>query len=421
MNISAESLRICNFCCTFAADFIIEQFIEVTYTLIVILVVLLVLSYLLSHHDLFNPALLTSALWLAGVAMFQLLPNSLPPLHKQFLLSLILWSIGLVLGALVTQSCNYRKHKWQCSGTIKDLYFWLSILCIPLLINFVYQAITYGTSGNIAMDLRMATLGSNSHMDGDVYTPLYYVLWVVTYLLYLIDVDRYHWRRATIMGSLVLLFSIATMSKALILTFGLMTLYILFRKKFISTRVIVITGACLLVVMLVIHAIRQSQTMDEEQVVSIFEQYILRGFCAYDTLTPRSSENWGENVFRLYYAVSYKLGLSNIEPINPLLPWVSKPAPTNTYSTLYPFFKDFGYAGVGGFSVLLGLMLGVVYKKAQTDNSFFIILYAYVLIMVIMQYAAEYFFTNLAGHIKFVAILAVPYIVGTNKLLVKNA
>jgi oligosaccharide repeat unit polymerase len=329
----------------------------------------------------------------------------------------MIWSIGLVVGIWLTQSCSYKEHKWECSSTIKDLYFWISILCIPFFIYFVYQAITYGTSGNIAMDLRMATLGSNSHVGGDLYTPLYYVLWVVTYLLYLNDINRDHWRRAVILGFLVLLFSIATMSKALILTFGLMTLYILFRKKIISTRAILITGACLLVVMLAIHAIRQSQTMDEEQVVSIFEQYILRGFCAYDTLTPKSSEHWGENVFRLYYAVSYKLGFSDIEPINPLLPWVSKPAPTNTYSTLYPFFKDFGYAGVGIFAVLLGLMLGIVYKKAKSNNSFFIILYAYILIMVVMQYAAEYFFTNLAGHIKFVIILAIPYIVGTQKLL----
>lgn len=390
------------------------------YTLIIILVGLVVLSYILSHRDIFNPALLTALLWLAGLLMFLLLPNSLPPLQKQFLLSLMLWSIGLVVGTWVTQSFSYRVHQWECSLTIRDLYFWLSILCVPLLLHFVYQAITLGSSGNIAMDLRLATLGDNKRIDGDVYTPLYYVLWVVTYLLYLVNIGKdakVANKRAVIMGILVLGFSVATMSKALILTFGLMTLYILYRKQYISTRTILITGACLITVMLAIHGIRQSQTMDQEQVVSIFEQYILRGFCAYDTLKPESSAHWGENVFRLYYAVTYKLGLSNIEPINPLLPWVSKPAPTNTYSTLYPFFKDFGYVGIGVFSVLLGLMLGFVYKKAKGDNSFFIILYAYVLIMVVMQYAAEYFFTNLAGHIKFAILLAIPYIVGTNKLL----
>jgi oligosaccharide repeat unit polymerase len=73
--------------------------------------------------------------------------------------------------------------------------------------------------------------------------------------------------------------------------------------------------------------------------------------------------------------------------------------------------------GIAVFSIFLGLLMGIVYKKAQTKNSFFIVFYAYVLMMVIMQYAAEYFFTNMAGHIKFVILLGIPYIVGTHNLL----
>ena len=389
--------------------------------LIIILVVLLGISYFLSNRDIFNPALLTSALWLVGILLFLFLPNSLPSLQKQFIFSLELWSLGLVVSSWVTQSCVYSTKEWQCSATVRDLYFWISLLFIPSFLIFVYQAIVYGSSGSVAMDLRLAALGSNDRMGGEVYTPFYYVLWTVTYLLYLIDIDKYHWRRAVILGCLVLLFAIGTMSKALILSFGLMTIYVLYRKKYISTKANLIVAVCLVAVMFAIHGIRQSQQMDEEQIVTVVEQYILRGFCAFDTLRPESADHWGENVFRLYYAVTYKLGIATTEPIDPILPWVSKPVSTNTYTTLYPFFKDFGYMGIAVFSIFLGLLLGIAYKKAQTKNSFFIILYAYVLMMVIMQYAAEYFFTNMAGHIKFVILLGIPYIVGTNNLLrIKN-
>ncbi len=388
--------------------------------LFVILCVLLVVAYICSKQDIFSPGVLTASIWLFCLLLFVLLPNSLPALQQQFLLCAGMWSGCFVLSSLSMQSLSYSNKKMQCSVTIRDLYFWISIACIPALLLFAYRAITYGTTDSIALNLRMATLGENTKVGEDTYTPMYYILWLTTYLLYLIDANKKHWKRAVILGCLTLLFGIATMSKAMILTVGIITLFVLYKRGIISTKYILIGGAAVLAMMIVLQGIRHSMFMDKEEVENIFEQYILRGFCAFDTLHSCSSSHFGENVFRIFYAIPYKLGWSSIEPIDPILPWVYEPVATNTYTVMYPFFLDFGYAGVGVFAVVLGAGAGWLYTKSKQGNPFYTILYAYFCVMLVMQYVQDNFFTNLAGHVKFILIVSLPYIVGTNHLLVKR-
>lgn len=388
--------------------------------LLVILSVLLVLAYMCSRQDIFSPGVLTAGIWLFCLLLFVLLPSRLPALQHQFLVCAGMWSGCFVLSSLGMQSLSYTNKQMRCNIAIRDLYFWVSIACVPALMLFAYRAIVYGTTDSIAMNLRLATLGENARVGEATYTPLYYMLWMATYLLYLVDMDRKHWKRTVIMGGLVLLFGVVTMAKAMILAWGIITLYVLYKRGIISTKYILIGGSVVLVMMLVLQGIRQSMSMDKEHVAGVFEQYILRGFCAFDTLQPCSSPHFGENVFRLFYAVPYKLGWSTVEPINPILPWVYKPVVTNTYTVMYPFFLDFGYAGVGIFATLLGLGAGWIYKKSQQGNQFYTILYAYFCVMIVMQYVQDQFFTGLAGHIKFVLIVLLPYIADTNIRSDKN-
>lgn len=388
--------------------------------LFVILCVLLLVAYICSKQDIFSPSVLTAGIWLFCLLLFVVLPNRLPALQQQFLLCAGMWSGCFVLSSLSMQSLSYSSKKMQCSATIRDLYFWISIACIPALLLFVYRAIAYGTTDSMALNLRMATLGENTKVGEDTYTPMYYTLWLATYLLYLIDANKKHWKRTVILGCLTLLFGIATMSKTMILTVGIITLFVLYKRGIISTKYILIGGAAVLAMMIILQGIRHSMSMDKEEVENIFELYILRGFCAFDTLRPCSSPHFGENVFRIFYAIPYKLGWSSIEPIDPILPWVYEPVATNTYTVMYPFFLDFGYVGVGVFAVVLGAGVGWLYKKSEQGNSFYTILYAYFCVMIVMQYVQDNFFTNLAGVIKFVLLLSLPYIVGNYQLLRKK-
>lgn len=136
---------------------------------------------------------------------------------------------------------------------------------------------------------------------------------------------------------------------------------------------------------------------------------------AFDTLTPMSSEHFGENVFRLVYAIGNHFGIISTPPIEVLLPFIKKPIETNTYTTMYPFFKDFGYIGIAVFSSFLGFFYGMVFKKAQQKDAVAIIMYAYFIYMILMQYAEDIFFTGLAGTIKTSLIVLLPFLWYSNK------
>lgn len=376
---------------------------------IVIMLFLLGLSYFTSNRNIFSPGVLTAAIWSFCMLSFALLPHPLPPLQRQCLLGVGLWGSCFTVSALFMQSFRYTPVKTTSSVAVRDLYFWISLLCIPLLLRFAYLAITTGSGGGIAYRLRDAAVnGLNG--SNEPYSPFYYGLWVATYLLYLKDISKDKWFRALVMGGLVLAFGVATMSKTLILNFGIMTLFVLFWRKIISTKHILIGLAVLIVLLVFIQVLRYNLAVDEKNMSSMFELYILRNFNAFDTLKACSAEHFGEHVFRLYYAVTYKFGLSPVAPINPILPWVHYPVSTNTYTVLYPFFLDFGFTGIVVFAILLGSGIGWLYSHHRQGDEIFSLLYAYFCVMLVTQYNGEAFFTNLAGHIKFIILLLIPYI-----------
>lgn len=381
---------------------------------IAILLVLLIAGLLFSRKDILSPAVLTAFIWLTALVCFALLPHPLPPLNKQVLLGIGLWASGLSFGALLTQSFRYSTHTMQMDVRIREIFFWLSLVCLPFLLLFISQALSANVDESPAMRLRLAALG-NGTTKGEPYLPFYYLLWLATYLLYLFENNRRYRIRAFIMGLLVFCFAIGTMSKFLILNLGVITMVALFYKKVIRFRHLAIGAGVLVAVLLVLHAIRQSRSLDGEYTSFLMEQYVLRNFVAFDTLQPYSSEHAGENVFRFFYAVTYRLGISSVEPIDPILPWIYKPVCTNTYTCLYPYFKDFGYWGIGLFAPALGALIGWIYKRHQQGDLFFSMLYAYLSTMLIYQFDGELFFTNMAGHIKFIILLALPFLFGGYK------
>lgn len=246
---------------------------------------LLILSFVCSKQNIFSPGFLTSGIWIICLALFVILPHQLPPLSKQFISALTIWLIFFTLSSLFMQSFAYKTNQIQPNTIIKDLYFWLSIASIPLLVSFAYTAIHTGKSGNWAWDLRTAAIGGET---GEAYTPFYFLIWTATYLLYLVDINKKNWKRVIILGILVLGFGIVSMSKSLILSVFVLTIFILYIKKHITTRHILIGIAVLFVVLIGIQSIRHAIKIDASETENTLVLYILSSMSAFDTLTPNS-------------------------------------------------------------------------------------------------------------------------------------
>ncbi len=390
--------------------------------LLIWLVLLLFVSYLLSNRDLMAPAVVTSGIWIFMLLMFLILKHSLPPLN-QVLLSIFLWTTCFVFAALLVQSLRFSVSSLGekvPSVRIRDIYFLLSVFTYPLLLMFAYHAIKNGETGIWALDLRKAVVDS----EGGPYGGLYLILWKVAYAIELTYYSRKNRLRFYVLLFLYVSMGILLMSKAVFLELALITIIILWYKGKIKMRHLLYSLAALCVLFITLQKMRHHLSSAEGAKNDFFVLYIIGHMSAFDTLEPCSASNFGENVFRIFYAVPYKLGFSEIKPVDTLLPWIEEPINTNTYTGFYPFFVDFGQKGVALFALIFGSLFGWLYKKRKRGGGqFFIILYALLFNGLIMQYVAELFLTNFAAYAYSVLLVMLPFVFtikGNDKLVTNN-
>ena len=302
---------------------------------------------------------------------------------------------------------------------VRNIFLLISTVCYPFLFVWVKQALAVGEYDNWALNLRMAAIGKSA-LGEEIYGGLNIILWQITYTVELIYFTPKKWWRTTLAAIFVLSFGFFTMSKTIFFSFIFMTLCILLFNKKIHIRHIAIGIVLLLAVMVALQSIRHKDSVSsEDQKEDFLVLYALSSMSAFDTLEPCSSEHWGENVFRIYYAVTYKLGLSDIEPIDPILKFIYKPIATNTYTGMYPFYKDFGKTGIAIFGLILGIFYGFLFRKAQKGSKYYLIIYAYVSNMILMQYTGDVVFTGLASLVKYMILTALLFI--PDKITIKKA
>lgn len=375
----------------------------------ILCVFLLILSLILSKNNILSPAVVTSGVWIFCLLLFWTLNHRLPPLSTQFLGSLSIWVALLSIFSLLMQSVSFKVESEEPSSFVRDVFFWISIVTYPAFLFFVRDALAFGNSGNWSSDLRMAAIGKTAHFK-EIYGGIQLIIWQVSYIIELFYYSRKNRNRVFILGFFFLSFAFLTMSKAAFLEFFIKTVCILYFKKKIKVSHILIGIGALFFLMAGLQAVRNSKKADTVDKNDLVVLYVLGNMSAFDTVMPESSTNWGENVFHFYYSAAYKLGFIKDKPKEEaLLPFIKKPISTNTYTGMYPFFKDFGNWGVAVFAILFGLLYGYVFNKAQRGSVFNILLYTTFLQFILMQYVAEMFFTALVGYIKYIILLAIPF------------
>jgi oligosaccharide repeat unit polymerase len=375
--------------------------------LLILFVLLLILGMIVSKNNVFSPSVITPVVWIFCFLLFLMLEHNLPPITKQFFKAISIWVFLLTFFSMLMQSLRVsNKFNYTPSNRMLDIYFWISVCSYPSLLIFAYYAISLGDTGNWAMDLRRAAIGQTQHST-EVYGTLFFALWQVSYLLELFYYSPKNKYRVFILAFFYLSYGVVIMSKIIFLELFLMTICVLYFKKVVTMKHLLIGLGVLFFFFVSFTALRHNTDIAQSSLIRI---YILGNMTAFDTLTPESSAHLGENTFRIYYAIANRLGFSNIEPVGAFQPWIYKPIATNTYTGLYPFFKDFGYWGIGIFAIFYGIFYGWLFKKAQSGNAFFILLFSFLMMAVVMQYASELLFAGLSGKIKFTLFLLFPFL-----------
>lgn len=387
--------------------------------LTILFVLLLVVSLIVSKNNIFSPAVITSAVWLVCLLAFLLLKHKLPPLGGQFLLSIALWVFLLVFFSLLMQSVKFSDTlNYAPSKFVRDLYFWISVFTFPLLLMYAHKAIVLGPTGHWAMDLRLAAVGKTKYFT-EIYSGIHITIWQISYLIELFYYSRKNRVRVFVLGFFIISLAFVLMTKTVIMDFFIMTFCILYFKEKVKLKHFLIGLVAIFFVFVVLQSIRHSTDMagHKNEFVVL---YLLSGMSAFDTLTPFTSVHFGENTFRILYAILHSIRISHIEPICVILPWINKPISTNTYTVMYPFFKDFGYIGVAVFAVFYGTLLGWFFNHSQKRNTFFILLYISFITAIVLQFSGEQIFTNIAGRIKYIILLLIPFLATKYRWFIKK-
>lgn len=380
----------------------------------ILLCILLFGSYWLSQRNVFSPAVLTVSIWLFCLSLFIVLPHTLPPLSGKFLGCLSLWVVGIVLSSLFIQSFRFPVIMEQASLLIRNIYLIITACSLVLFLIWVMEIMHL--NGSWQSNLRMATIGKLKYYEP--YNGFLVIICQVSYALELYYFAFRKWWRLFLPSTFMLLFGFFTLSKIVFFWLFVLTLCVLYFKHYVRLKHMVIGVITLFVVFFALQSIRNKTTFEgREDKNDFIVLYSLSSMSAFDVITPESCKHKGENTFRFIYAISYKLGISSIPPIDPLLPFITKPITTNTYTGMYPYYKDFGIIGIIVAALVSGLLYGFVFKGAQMGSPFFVILYAYVAIIIVQQYVSDSLMTNIVGHIKFCLVLFLPFLVSKYKLL----
>ncbi len=382
---------------------------------------LLILSLYCSGYNIFSPAVITSGIWLFVLVMYFYLGGNLTKLNENSLLPINIWVFVFCFTSLLVQSIKFDSSNLiEPSLLTRKVFYYTSLLTFPLLLFKAYEIVNTSHSLNIFYSLRLAAIGQSKNVDIEDTNPFYVIIWYISYIIELKGFEKKYRHRVIILFIIYLGYAIITMAKVHLLILFCSTIYILYTKRIFSLKIFFIGASFLFLSFFVLQTVRGSSNEKSGTLTNILtnmlDMYLLSPLPALQTILPESSTNVGENTFRFYYAVAYKLGFSDIKPVDTFLPFIDVGTPTNTYTILYPTYKDFGIKGVIFYAIFMGIIFGYVFTKSKYNSSLFIALFAFLLSELIMQYAAEMFLTNLSLNLKRILIVLLPFIISKYRI-----
>lgn len=112
--------------------------------------------------------------------------------------------------------------------------------------------------------------------------------------------------------------------------------------------------------------------------------------------------DYGENTFRFFIAIANSAGITETQPKDLVLPYISSPISSNVYTLYYGYIKDFWYAGIG-LIMLWGYIHSWFYYRA--GRSFFsLYMYSILLYPLVMSFFQDQYMSLLSTWIQLIIL-----------------
>lgn len=371
----------------------------------------------------FSPWSLTLLVWAGILVLIRIEGSLLYPLTSQFYTALALWVPALCFTSFMTytlMSSNKRETliatrnnnltlPIEANHFVFNGLFILSLIMTPLYAWNVYKIVSQFSSEDILNNVRLLA------NEGNGQGILTYSV-VINQLLLIVALWRYPriplWQLIVIIVS-CLMGAMAIMEKGAIFFILLMCFYVMYERRVIKMRTIVVLSAITVIGFYIFNLARQGENSDysqNESFADFIAMYIASPAVAFSRLSADLTPQIGANTFEFFYAVLDKLGIGQFEVHQKLQDFVWVPMPTNVYTVMQPFFIDFGFLGVAFFGALYGIIFGGLYRLYKNGVSIACVLYTYAIYILVLQFYQDNFMLSLSYIIQLtiLTIILVP-------------
>lgn len=355
----------------------------------------------------FSPWAITITIWTAILGFYYLLNTKLYPITSQFYYSFAIWEPIFCICALITYNAFRHQDKddlWSESldfnKTVFNAFFVLSLIITPLYVYRVLQIVMMFSTEDLMNNVRTLAL------YGEGQGLLSYSI-VINQSLFVVALWAHPkvptWQVVTL-ALACLMNSLAIMEKESMFFVFTSVIFVLFEKKVIKLRSILIYAGILVVVFYLFNLGRAeegSKYQEEETLLDFIAMYVLSPPVAFCQLGQELTTQFGTNTFEKIYVFLERFGFSDIVVKEKLQEFVWVPIPTNVYTVFQPFFIDFGYKGVAFFSGVYGCLCGWLYRLYKNKNGIGCALYTYAVFALMLQFYQENFFHSLVFLLQF--------------------
>ena len=383
-------------------------------TLLLLLFISLLIGYRFINRMIFTPWNITLSVWSIVLALYIFVDHGLYNITWQLIFGLTLWVLSFSITSFgAFKYCPENKNpQWKICNQNLDLLLIVCLLLVPYAtFKAIENAIRIDSPQGLFFTLR------EQAVDPKLYTigPIKYFVYVV-YVLFMIEInrDKINKIRLSIASFLGLLFFFITMAKLTFFMFVVSGLYLLYEKKRISLKPILIFFLSFLFLAVLFQTLRgtENEKVDTDSILWFLAVYIVSPMEAFCTDIGNSSMIFGEYTFRPLYNVLSGLGF-NFYVHDAIEPYVYVPLPTNVYTMMSPYFRDFGYWGILIFGMIEGAVTGCLCKLSATGHTVIKYVYTYFLVLIFLQFFEEDVFYGISSiiyvtvivffcHIKFI-------------------
>ncbi|MBO4849400.1 MAG: oligosaccharide repeat unit polymerase [Prevotella sp.] len=363
--------------------------------------------------DVFAPWTITLLVWLAMLLLFQVQGDLLYPLGDQFLTCLLLWVPILVCTSLITyyllpgappdeESTPLMSRRPAFNDVLFNFLYFISMVITPLYLYKIMKVVMMFDLSDMLWNLRiLAVYGDESYGFLNYSYVLNQVLLVVAFWEY----PRVPlWKVLTIvLASIMSAFAI--MEKGMLFFLFSSMLYVLYAKRVIRMRSMVLSVLSVVLVFFLINIARDyredADPNDAMTFLDFFGIYVMSPAVAFEQVQEDLTPQWGSHTFQTVYLFLARWG-GDYEVNKKLQEFVWVPLPTNVYTIFQPFFEDFKYKGVAFFAFFYGVFSGWFYRLARNNNGFGKCVYAMVVYVLALQFYQENVMLSIVSLIQFI-------------------